>query len=504
LAPPVEESWLSSEKDLGLENFNSTFVGACSDKGPVRSANEDAYWVANEDSPHELGALYLVADGVGGQLHGAEAAGRAVEVISREFYESRRTGADISTALTDSINLANLAIVDQAQSLDGAKMGCTLVAAVQHEDKLHIAHVGDARAYLLMGNRLRRLTRDDTWVQKQVEAGIITTEQAEKHELRNVVTQVLGNKPQIDVHLSAPQELNEGDMFLLCSDGLHGVLSNEQLFLIMKNNHPQAAAEALVRAAIKADTSDNVTAVVVGGRLLADHKGLPPGTTGRRSRGLRLPLWAAVAVLLAIVVTVVLAMAIILNKGDVSVDLGGAAGDAIKIVPTDTAAAPTVAPSPTSQETVPAADSASTPQEPQPAATAPPSATLSSQDLATVAPPISPAATEEQALMGCVIGIGNLFVWSDEQVQTNTCDQFAQSALSPGEEVEILDPNGVSVAGPDKGCLIAEFIRVRSTTDPQIEGWVTGNRVLPLLVGTSCSPWQIKPTALPRGVGSDR
>lgn len=461
-----------------MEYFNSSFVGGSSDTGPVRSANEDAFWVSNADTPVEHGALYLVADGVGGQLHGAVAAQSAVDVMSHEFYEFRRAGASIASALNDSIHLANMAIVEQAKELDGAKMGCTLVAAVQHENQLHIAHVGDARAYLLLGNRLRRLTRDDTWVQKQVEAGIITAEQAERHELRNVVTQVLGNKPEIDVHLASPHELNEGDMFLLSSDGLHGVLSNEQLFQIMKNNQPQAAAEALVRAAIQADTSDNVTAVVVSNGLSAEQLGGQTMVSSRRGRGLRLPLWAAVTLVLAIIVAVLLSIAMLLNSGDVSVDLGGEEADVIETMPAGIPSSPTAQTTATLEAAIP---------------TAAPSPTQAPQMTATSAPvdtplPAPQSTSPEQEQMGCVIGVGSLFVWLDEQVQTNSCNQFAQSALEPGDQVRILDQNAISVAGPDQGCLITEFIRVQAVEDPLHEGWVTNNRVLPILPGGSCLP----------------
>ncbi len=102
------------------------------------------------------------------------------------------------------------------------------MTAVKHKNYLYIAHVGDARAYLLLDNRLRRLTRDDTWVQKQLDANIITAEEAENHEWANVVTQVLGNRSEIKVHQSEPLRLKPGNIFLLCSDGLHGVLSNKQ------------------------------------------------------------------------------------------------------------------------------------------------------------------------------------------------------------------------------------------------------------------------------------
>lgn len=279
---------------------HSPQVGAKSDKGPTRSANEDAFWVSGVQSPLKYGALYLVADGVGGQEHGAVAAQQAVQVISTAFYQLRQSGATIPQALNDSILQANQSIYERAQAMNVSRMGCTLVTAVQHEGQLYVAHVGDARAYLLMENHLRRLTRDDTWVQKQVDAGIITYEEAARHELRNVVTQVLGNKLDITVHQSAAYELRAGDTYLLCSDGLHGVLSKEQLFKLMKNNPPQVAADALVKAAIEAQTKDNVTAVVVNSGIKKARRGKVPPPPKQESDRTGLPLWVIVTFVTAV------------------------------------------------------------------------------------------------------------------------------------------------------------------------------------------------------------
>ena len=276
-----------------MNNFSPTYVGAKSDQGPVRSNNEDAYWVSDLKTPTELGALYIVADGVGGQEYGEVAAQQAVQIINERFYAWRQQGNLIQEALERAIHEANLAIYEEAQARGQGRMGCTLVAAVQFEGHLYIAHVGDARAYLLLGNRLRRLTRDDTWVQRQVEAGAMTAAEAEKHELRNVVTQVLGNKEAIDVHLSEPQELYSGDVFLLCSDGLHDVVTKEQLAKLLKYNEPQAAAEALVEAAIKGETRDNVTAVVVNSGVVPGREERPV-VARRPLAALPIPLWVMV------------------------------------------------------------------------------------------------------------------------------------------------------------------------------------------------------------------
>ncbi len=267
-------------------------IGARSDKGPFRSTNQDAYWVSDVSDPVDLGELYVVTDGVGGQEYGAAAAQLGVQVISTQFYQQRQAGVTIPDALKQAIHQANEAIYEQAQERGGVKMGCTVVVAVQHEGTLHVAHVGDARVYLLHKNKLRQLTRDDSWVQKQVDAGIITPEEAENHRMRNVVTQALGNKLEIEVHQSQHENFRHGDRLLLCTDGLHGVLPDAKMVRLLKNNAPQTAADALVQAAIDAGTQDNVTAVVAE---LKKRNGRAAGAAVPDGRSL--PLWAVVTLL---------------------------------------------------------------------------------------------------------------------------------------------------------------------------------------------------------------
>ncbi len=194
--------------------------GGATDKGPTRAENQDVFWIPDQNTPTDLGALYLVADGVGGQQDGAAAAMLAAETVHQLFYDLRRQGEPIPETLKQAFERANQTILDDAQKREIRKMGSTFVAAVQDGDELNVAHVGDARAYLIRQGELRQLTRDDTWVQRQVDAGLITEEDAAQHEFRNVVTQVLGNKPEINVNLSQTHALRPGDIILLYTDGL--------------------------------------------------------------------------------------------------------------------------------------------------------------------------------------------------------------------------------------------------------------------------------------------
>lgn len=317
-------------------------IGSFSDKGPVRQDNQDACWVPDETTPTELGALYLVADGVGGQAHGRRAADLAIATARERFYRLRREQEPIPDALREAIQDANMAVLREAEQRQ-ARMGSTMVAAVHHNNELHVAHVGDARAYLLRDGDLVRLTRDDTWVQKQVEAGLLTAEDAAHHELRNVVTQVLGNKPELTVNqLQHPLSLEDGDQFLLCSDGLYDALSPADMVRIMMSAPPIDAAPALVRAAAAAEAGDNITAVVVQhGRpippaeaktmvtpAVTDTEPAPspaPAATApaRPERKSRVPFWLLGLLVLGVLLLLIPAALWVLNQGNVDLSLGG-------------------------------------------------------------------------------------------------------------------------------------------------------------------------------------
>ncbi|MCZ7673603.1 MAG: protein phosphatase 2C domain-containing protein [Chloroflexi bacterium] len=156
-----------------MSNYDPALVGAVTDKGLYRSENEDAYWQPDPTTPTHLGALYLVADGVGGQEYGGIAARIVTAVLSEAFYRGREQGRRFLEALRFGITQANQAVFDEAQA-SGVRMGATVVTAVHHQGQLFIAHVGDSRAYQPHERALTPLTRDDSFVQQQLDAGVIT------------------------------------------------------------------------------------------------------------------------------------------------------------------------------------------------------------------------------------------------------------------------------------------------------------------------------------------
>ncbi len=223
--------------------------GATSDIGKVREGNEDSYLA--------LDPLFAVADGMGGHRGGEVASKLALEILENQFR--RRQGA-----LAEHVQEANLAVFERSQ-LDRrvAGMGTTLTVAVMEDERVRLAHVGDSRAYLFRDGELRLLTEDHTLVQRMVDEGEITAGEAETHPYRSVLTRALGVEQSVAVD-EGSLEVQDGDRLLLCTDGLTGMVTDEQIGAILRDiGDPQEAADRLVRAANRAGGIDNITAVVL-------------------------------------------------------------------------------------------------------------------------------------------------------------------------------------------------------------------------------------------------
>ena len=228
-------------------------VGATSDVGRVRDANQDAYLI---DAP-----LYVIADGMGGHAAGDVAAVTAIEVISDE---ASRVSAQEPDSLAALLKDANAAIWERAQSeraFQGMGTTCTLVYA--SEAAGYIAHVGDSRAYRLRNGGLEQLTEDHTLVGRMVKEGRIGAGEARTHPQRNVITRALGIDSSVEVDLKEI-DLIEGDRIMLCSDGLSSMLDEDIIERgLSEAPDPQAAADRLVELANDAGGEDNITVVVL-------------------------------------------------------------------------------------------------------------------------------------------------------------------------------------------------------------------------------------------------
>jgi protein phosphatase len=228
-------------------------AGFATDVGRVREGNEDSFLV---EPP-----LYAVADGMGGHRGGDVASQLALATVEELFKAGKGT-------LGEQVREANRLVYERAgEDRRLAGMGTTLTAALITSEGAHLAHVGDSRAYLLRAGALRQLTEDHTLVNRMVRAGEITEDEAEHHPHRNVLLRALGTEPDVDVDEDSVGLL-EGDRLVLCSDGLTGMVTEDQIQAILEaTGPPQEAADRLVRTANRAGGIDNITVVVldVGG-----------------------------------------------------------------------------------------------------------------------------------------------------------------------------------------------------------------------------------------------
>lgn len=228
-------------------------VAAKSDVGRVRQGNEDSYLVQEP--------LFAVADGMGGHLGGEIASATTIETITQAVDEEPPHD---SARLAAIVRRANSAVWEKAQGdpqLRGMGTTCTLV--LLEGEELHVAHVGDSRAYLLRGGELSQVTEDHTLVNRMVREGRLQPEEADRHPQRSIITRALGVDAEVEVdELSLGVE--EGDRLLLCSDGLTSMIDFSTLRdALVGESSPQAAVDRLVELANEAGGEDNITVVLV-------------------------------------------------------------------------------------------------------------------------------------------------------------------------------------------------------------------------------------------------
>ena len=237
-----------------------------SDIGRRRVTNEDAVYAAG--APHGEAALLLVADGMGGHAAG-EIASQAAIASFRECAEARLhaiaapADGEVRALLSEGVTEANNRVHQQSrQRREWQGMGTTLVVAYLAGDRVWIGNVGDSRAYLVRGPAIRRLTRDHTLVEEAVQAGRITPAQAVVHPARNILTRTVGTEGSVSVDLVGPISLATGDVVLLASDGMHGILSDTEIAALVTGRALSEAVEQLIHAANARGGPDNISVAV--------------------------------------------------------------------------------------------------------------------------------------------------------------------------------------------------------------------------------------------------
>jgi len=248
-------------------------VAKISDIGQIRERNEDSYLaidvtLQNDDGLVPLG-LYIVADGMGGHQKGEIASSLAAQVSAHQIMqdvflpflsgnEQDRSRRPINEALIQAVQAANLAVYQQVP-----EAGTTLTMALVFGQNVYLAHVGDSRAYILNQATLRQITQDHSLVARLVELGQATPEEALTHTHRNVLYRAIGQAGSLEVDTYL-QPFPVGSCLLICTDGLWGMVSDEEIADILTDaSTPQLALEQLVAAANHSGGDDNITAVLV-------------------------------------------------------------------------------------------------------------------------------------------------------------------------------------------------------------------------------------------------
>jgi len=249
------------------------------DVGLVRSENQDfgTFTTPEEESDsHPGGRLLIVADGMGGHRGGATASRLAGETVKAQYLGSETT--DVQAALREALLRANARIFHEAQGNPELRgMGTTASALAVRHGEAWFGHVGDSRIYLIRGDEIKQLTDDHSLVASMVREGLLTTKEAEVHPRRNVLQRSMGVAEHVEIDVRGPFRMVEGDTFILCSDGLHGLVKEEEMKEVAQLPIEQAADEYLKRA-LERGAPDNVTVIVARVERSADAPAVPdPG-----------------------------------------------------------------------------------------------------------------------------------------------------------------------------------------------------------------------------------
>ncbi len=231
---------------LRLEDALATHVGC------VRQVNEDSSVALSRDG------IWIVADGMGGHANGQKASQTIVQMVSSAQFPPHFIPACQVTA--NAIHAANARIFTDAES-SGQQMGSTVVALVIKDRKFAILWAGDSRAYLYRDGQMHQLTVDHTQVQEMLDRGLLTPEQAEGHPMSHVLARAVGVRPTLELD-AIHDHAQPGDLFLLCSDGLHGVLSTGEIAAALAAEG-RGAGEGLVAQCLGRGAPDNVTLCIV-------------------------------------------------------------------------------------------------------------------------------------------------------------------------------------------------------------------------------------------------
>ena len=256
----------NSNSDSSAEKARK--IGMLTDVGQVRTVDEDSILAAdlsfgvNSESSKFL--LLAVADGMGGHAKGEEASKIALNAIARAVIPDLLNNTPFTKILEKGIQNANQDILDYtAKNPEASGMGTTSVCAVVKDNQIHLANVGDSRAYRVSDDEICRVTKDHSYVQALIDEGEITEEQAREHPRKNEITRAVGIMPSIEVD-TMKLTLDSDESFLLCCDGVIAHLSDDDIHKIIRgSSDPQTACQEIVDMANERGGSDNISLIIL-------------------------------------------------------------------------------------------------------------------------------------------------------------------------------------------------------------------------------------------------
>ncbi len=240
------------------------FICACSDIGKVREINQDAYFYIED----EVLPIFIVADGMGGHKAGEVASNTAISTVVSYYEENKEKIISKEMFIPEFINysiaLANEKLIYEASNDEELKgMGTTITMFIVLENELYIGHVGDSRAYLVRGGKLVQLTQDHSLVGELLRTGSITKEEAATHSKKNVILRALGSEEKLKVDVLTV-DIEEDDKFILCTDGLTNMVSEERMLEVIDTEEESASiCSKLVNISNEIGGIDNTTIMLI-------------------------------------------------------------------------------------------------------------------------------------------------------------------------------------------------------------------------------------------------
>ena len=260
------------EKTLINENdLKSRKIGMLTDVGKVRTIDEDSILAADLsfgiNSESEKFLLLAVADGMGGHAKGEEASKIALNTLTKTIIPELFGDISFTELLENGIKNANQQILDYTtKNPESSGMGTTTVCAVIKGNDVHLANVGDSRAYVISNDEIRRVTKDHSYVQALIDEGQITEEEAREHPQKNVITKAVGIMESVEPD-TMKLTLDTDESLLLCCDGVIAHLTDEDIHKIICNtNDPQNACQQIVDLANKRGGSDNISLIILSSK----------------------------------------------------------------------------------------------------------------------------------------------------------------------------------------------------------------------------------------------